>query len=58
MAQEVVDDEVVEVVQVQEDNALGMTSALVFLTFVILLVAFIMVEIGLKKWFGSGFFGG
>jgi|JI102314A1RNA_FD_contig_41_4017511_length_612_multi_2_in_0_out_0_2 hypothetical protein len=44
----------VEIVEGLEDNAKGMTSALVITTTVVLFLAFIVMEMALGKWFKLG----
>ena len=58
MADEVIVDEFeTEVVQV-EDSAKSLTSAIVFMTTVLLLVALVVILVAMGKWYNQGMFAG
>ena len=58
MAQEevVVDEFDGEVVAVAEDNAKSLTTALVFMTTVVLVFALVVLMVAMKKYYGAGLF--
>lgn len=52
----VVDEFEAEAAPVAEDNAKGMTSALVFMTTAVLVIAIVVILVAMKKWYGQGLF--
>ena len=58
MADEVIVDEFETDVVVVEDSARSLTSALVFMTTVLLLVAIVVIMVAMGKWYNQGMFAG
>jgi hypothetical protein len=58
MADEVIVDEFETDVVVVEDSAKSLTSALVFMTTVLLLVAIVVLMVAMGKWYNQGMFAG
>ena len=48
---------ILDEIEVAEDNAKELTSGLVITTFAVMLVAILVMQLALDKWFAKGLFG-